>query len=469
LKGYDMDRHHIAIVDDDNEMRNMLVDYFRGKNHDVDAFPTALEALEWFSRTEPPELIISDIRMPQMDGLEFTRRVREKFPDVPIILITAFGSIESAIEAIKRGAFDYVTKPFKLAALEVVIARAFHFQSLKKENKILRAEIHKNKINPTELIGKSAPMREIFDLIQRVSPSMANILITGESGTGKEVIARSIHNLSSRSTSPFITINCTAIPEGILENELFGYAKSVNGHVTPRKGLLEEAQDGTLFLDEVGDLDMTIQAKLLRILQEKQFKTLDTEQTKDFNVRIIAATHKDLRQSIRNGTFREDLYYRLAVVPVNIPPLRFRTEDIPLLAQHFLEKYSHSNGFPIKKISTEAYQKLNAHRWEGNARELENMMERIVVLSRGPLIEASDIQLMDPSDTERFFGKAIEDSPTIETLEKRYIQYVLNKTGGKKEKASQILGINRRTLYRKEREYGFVEIDETMEALGNDK
>jgi DNA-binding NtrC family response regulator len=453
----------ITIIDDDTEMRSMLEDYFFAKNYEVNSFASAVEAFEKLKPQDPPEIIISDIRMPRMDGIEFVSKIKEKFPETLCILITAFGSIETAIDAIKKGAYDYITKPFKLAALEVTIEKALNFQKLKKENKILRTT-HKSQQTLEGLLGKSSAMQEVFDIINRVAPSMANILITGESGTGKELVAKAIHSLSPRSKGPFVSINCTSIPESLLESELFGHVKGAfTGAYQNKKGLFEEACGGTLFLDEIGDIDTSLQSKLLRVLQEKTIKPVGDLELKPIDVRIIAATHKDLRQAIRNNQFREDLYYRLAVVPVNIPPLRYRNEDIPLLIQHFLEKYCVLNHLSLKKISPEALNKLVHARWEGNVRELENIVERLVILSRGLIIEERDIQLNETGNTEKFFGKIVETYPTIEDFEKRYIQYILNKTGGKKEKASQILGINRRTLYRKEREYGFVDIDHDME------
>lgn len=450
---------HVAIVDDDDEMRSMLEDYFRSQDYQVSAFSSAIDALEKLRPIDPPDVVISDIRMPKMDGLELTLKIKEKFPDVCVILITAFGSIETAIEAIRRGAYDYLTKPFKLAALEVVANRAIGFQKLKKENKHLRMA-QKNSYNVQEIVGKNPSMKEVFDIIQRVAPSTANVLISGEVGTGKEMVARAIHNLSPRAQYPFVAINCTSIPEAILESELFGHVKGAfPGASHDKRGLFDEASPGTLFIDEIGDLDASMQAKILRAIQDQKIKPLGSQEYHSIDVRIIAATQKDLRQSIRQNNFREDLYYRLAVVPVSLPPLRYRQDDIPILAQHFVEKYSAINNLPPKKITQVALSKLMQARWEGNVRELENVIERAVILSKSSMIEDLDIQFNDQTDTDKFFGKVIESYPTIEDLEKKYIQYILNKTGGKKEKAAHILGINRRTLYRKEREYGFVEDD----------
>ena len=448
---------HVAVVDDDNEMRSMLEDYFRAQDYQVSAFSSAVEALDKLRPIDPPDVIISDIRMPKMDGLEFTVKIKEKFPETCVILITAFGSIETAIEAIRRGAYDYLTKPFKLAGLEVVINRAINFQKLKKENKQLRAS-QRTSYGLQGLIGKNPAMKEVFDVMNRVAPSMANILITGEVGTGKEMVARAIHHLSPRADHPFVAINCTSIPEALFESELFGHVKGAfPGASHDKRGLFDDAFGGTLFIDEIGDLDPSLQAKLLRAIQDQKIKPVGSNDFHAIDVRIVAATHRDLRQAIRLNNFREDLYYRLAVVPMNIPPLRYRQDDIPALAQHFMEKYSAINNVPVKTFTPGALTKLVNARWEGNVRELENVVERIVILSKHTMVEESDIHLNEQTDTDKFFGKAIESYPTIEDLEKKYIQYILTKTGGKKEKAAQILGINRRTLYRKEREYGLIE------------
>ncbi len=448
---------HVAVVDDDNEMRSMLEDYFRSQDYQVSSFSSAIEALEKLRPIDPPDVVVSDIRMPKMDGLEFTAKIKDKFPDTCVILITAFGSIETAVEAIRRGAYDYLIKPFKLAALEVVINRALGFQKLKRENKTLRAA-QKTSYSLQEMIGKNPSMKEVFELIHRIAPSMANVLISGEVGTGKEMLARTIHNISPRSGKPFMAINCTSIPEALFEAELFGHVKGAfPGASHDKQGIFDEAFGGTLFIDEIGDLDAALQAKLLRVLQDQKIKPVGATEYHSIDVRIIAATQKDLRQAIRQNNFREDLYYRLAVVPISLPPLRYRQDDIPILAQHFIEKYTAINSLPSKTLSPSALHKLVHARWDGNVRDLENVIERTVILSKNSVIEESEIQMNEQSDTEKFFGKAIEAYPTMEDLEKKYIQYILNKTGGRKEKAAQILGINRRTLYRKEREYGFVE------------
>jgi len=458
----------VVVVDDEKEMRSLLEDFLRNENYHVDLFPNAVEALKELSpggrlasdaAHGDIDVLISDIKMPQMDGLDFTTQLRKTRPEIPIILITAFGSIETAIEAMKRGAYNYVVKPFKLAEMSVHFDRALEFRKLQRDNTALRSEIRKS-YRVGEVLGKSPGMKEVFDLVNRVSQVTANVLITGESGTGKEMVAKAIHQSGPRANKPFVAINCTAIPETLLESELFGHAKgSFTGAIQRKRGLFEEANGGTLFLDEIGDMNVTLQSKLLRVIQERKVRAVGENTTQDVDVRIIAATHKDLKAAMKDGRFREDLFYRLSVIPIMIPPLRQRQEDIPLLAEHFLKKYAASNAAKIEGFTKKAITKLVSLKWEGNVRELENVVERAVVLSKGPLIEESDIPSGSFDNPEQFFGNAVEDFPTLEQLEKRYMGLILEKTAGRKDKASQILGINRRTLYRKEREYGFVEAD----------
>ncbi|MCM2279726.1 MAG: sigma-54 dependent transcriptional regulator [Oligoflexia bacterium] len=458
----------IVIIDDDAEMRSLLEDFLTNQGYHVSPFALAadaLQALETGGRLARDkaegdvDAIISDIKMPQIDGLEFTTRIKNSRPELPIILITAFGSIETAIEAMRRGAFHYVVKPFKLAEMGVHIDRAVEHRKLQRENLVLREEV-KRHWAMGDVIGKSPGMRAVFDLISRVSQATANVLITGESGTGKEMIARAIHQSGPRSERPFVAINCTAIPETLLESELFGHAKgSFTGAIQRKRGLFEEADGGTLFLDEIGDMNVSLQSKLLRVIQEKKVRPVGDNTARDIDVRIIAATHKDLKTAIKDGRFREDLYYRLSVIPIVVPPLRHRKEDIPLLAEHFLKKYAATNGARVTGFTKRAMAKLVNLRWEGNVRELENVIERAVVLAAGALIDEQDIPSPDTASAEQFFASGTADFPTLDQLEKRYIALVMEKTGGRKDKAAQILGINRRTLYRKEREYGLVSRD----------
>jgi two-component system, NtrC family, response regulator HydG len=450
----------IIIVDDDVEMRSLIEDFLRREGHNIKSFPDALQALSFLQKPTDdffPELIISDIQMPHMTGIEFTSKIKELSPELPVILATAFGSIDSAIDAMKRGAFDYITKPFKLSELSVNVQRALSYYKLQSDNQALRSQIEK-KFSRGSVLGKSQAMAQVFDLIERVAQVNANVLITGESGTGKEMVAKTIHSSGPRSDKPFIAVNCTAIPDNLLESELFGHAKgSFTGAYQRKKGLFEEANGGTLFLDEIGDMDVALQAKLLRVIQEKKIRPVGDNVTRDIDVRIIAATHKDLKQAIRAGHFREDLFYRLAVIPIVIPPLRHRKEDIPLLAMHFLKKYASQNGLNTKGFTPGAIAVLSRMKWDGNVRELENMIERIVVLAQKPTITEADIPAPEMVQVEDFYGEVTREMPTMEQLEKRYIQLVLEKTAGKKDRTAQILGINRRTLYRKEREYGLID------------
>lgn len=462
-------RGFVVVIDDEPEMRSLLVDHLHMEHYHVMEFPDGGAALAFLNSDKPEaqqvELVISDLRMPDVDGLSLLRNFKPKHPDVPVILMTAYASVESAVEGLRKGAFDYVTKPFKLAEMTHVVERAIIFGRLQRSNKSLTKEVRKTWAR-NDIIGKSLPLQNIFELIDRVANSTANVLITGESGTGKEVVAKAIHQKSPRSAKNFIAINCTAIPDALLESELFGHVKgSFTGAASDKKGLFEEADGGTLFLDEIGDMDMGLQAKILRVLQERTVRPVGSNQTKTVDVRVIAATHKDLKKGIVNGTFREDLFYRLSVIPIVVPPLRHRTEDIPLLANHFLSKYSLMNGGRVTGFSSEATQKLMSLSWPGNVRELENLVERLVVLSKHAIIQVEDIPTGEEKNFETFFGQNTSDLPSLEELEKRYIGLILEKTGSKKEKAAQILGINRRTLYRKERDYGYVTgADEEPEA-----
>lgn len=448
----------IYLIDDDAGMTSMLKDFLEGHRYRVQRFNSAQEAFQALS--EDVGLVITDLRMPGMDGLSFIEHSKRRWPFLPIILVTAFGSIETAIEATKKGAYHFLTKPVKLSELLVFTEKALYFRDLQKSNLILRNE-WKTQHSFSGIIGKSSAMLAVFDLIQRVAPSTANVLIQGDSGTGKEMVARAIHQMGPRKDKKFVAINCTAIPDTLLESELFGHAKgSFTGAIQRKLGLFEEADGGTIFLDEIGDMDLSLQTKLLRVIQERRIRAVGDNVDKPVDVRIIAATHKDLKLASREGRFREDLFYRLSVIPIYIPPLRHRIEDIPLLAQHFLEKYNSLTSQRPKSFSSEAMQSLISLPWEGNVRELENVIERAVVLSRTDVIEKTDLPQADSLSSEAFMSQAVEEMPTLDDMERRYIKFVMDKTGGRKEKAAHILGINRRTLYRKERDYGWIIEDE---------
>lgn len=461
----------IVVVDDDKEMRSLLSDFLTREGYSVQAFESAPLALSILRQSPRPHVdaLISDINMPEMSGMEFLSILRVERPGLPIILITAFGSVDAALDAMRKGAFHYVIKPFKLKEMVVTLEKALEQGQLIQENTLLREEV-KRKQGLGSLLGKSAEMQKIFELVQRVAQSNANILISGESGTGKEMVARSIHESGMRKKAPFIAINCSAIPETLLESELFGHAKgSFTGATQRKRGLIEEANGGTLFLDEIGDMSPVLQAKLLRVLQERKIRPVGDNNFYDVEIRVIAATHKDLKTGIKDGTFREDLYYRLSVIPILIPPLRDRKEDIPLLAEHFLEKFTKGMGtvkadLPIKGFTKAAVAKLMGLPWAGNVREIENVVERAVVLCTSEYIDAADIPDIElPSGTE-IFSTLTGDFPTLQQLEERYMKLVLQKTMGRKDRAAKILGVNRRTLYRKEREYGWVTGEEGEEG-----
>jgi len=449
----------IVIIDDDPEMRSMVEDHLKREGYQIKSFGSSPEAVKYLSSQHldaaGTELVLTDLRMPDLDGMDVLQQVRRLPQQIPVIIMTAYATVDTAVEGLRRGAFDYITKPFKLTELTLTVERALSFYRMKLQNQTLTSEVRKT-WSRQSIVGKSPALQDIFDLIERVGPSNTNVLITGESGTGKEVIARALHTSSPRADKPFMAINCTAIPETLMESELFGYVKGAfTGANQDKKGLFEEAQGGTVFLDEIGDMNVGLQAKLLRVLQERVIKPVGSSQAKPIDVRVIAATHKDLKKAIANQMFREDLYYRLSVIPIVMPPLRHRPEDVPLLAHHFLQKYCALNNRKNLSFTQDAIRKLMSFSWPGNVRELENMIERLVVLARGQQIDAPDIPAADQSSSEQFFGSSTRDMPTLEDLEKRYIEFILEKTGGKKEKAAQILGINRRTLYRKEKDYGF--------------
>ncbi len=445
----------IVVIDDDNAMREMVEDFLKSKNYQFESFSLATEAFASLQGQDLDSIqaIVTDQNMAGMDGVEFVQRMQKLAPDIPVIVMTAYASIDSAIEATRLGAFAYLSKPFKLTEFEVTLDKSIQLRNLKKENQSLKLSV-KNGWRFGQIIGKSRVMTEVFQTIQRVAPAQSTVLITGDSGTGKELVARAIHDYSPRKSKPFVAINCTAIPENLLESELFGHVKgSFTGALCDKKGLFEEANGGTLFLDEIGDLDMSLQAKLLRVLQERKIKPVGANQERAIDVRVVTATHKNLQKAIEDDLFREDLYYRLSVLPIQLPALRQRKEDIPLLANFFLEKYGRMNNSQVRAFSSEAMQELLTYPWNGNVRELENVVERLTVMTRGDVITSTNLQQSsNVVDSEDFFLTASQDWPTIEELNRRYIDIVLEKTGGRKEKAAQILGINRRTLYRREKD-----------------
>lgn len=450
--------HKIAVVDDDLEMGRLVADLLSDEGYSVERYSSAQEALVKFKK-ELPQVLITDLKMKEVDGMMFLKKMQADYPQVVTVMMTAFGSIETAIEAMKLGAYHYIVKPFKNEEMVLVARRAMERATLTQENKTLRKELKKT-FSLESIIGKSPAMLEVFDTVKRVANASATVLIRGESGCGKELVARAIHHSGSRKSKPFIAVNCTAIPEGLMESELFGHVKgSFTGAHADKKGLFEEANGGTLFLDEIGDLSLTLQAKLLRVLQDKTIRPVGSTENKEIDVRIVAATHRDLKVMVSDEKFREDLFYRLNVLPVNVPALRDRTEDIPLLVESFIAKFAAQNHSKVKGITGEAVAALLAHPWPGNVRELENLIERAVVLCPDDMIDKKDIMGSVIQEAKDKIEQLFSDTPTLEQIEERYIKIILGRMNNQKDKAAKALGINRRTLYRKERAYGLVSAD----------
>lgn len=441
---------HILVLDEDQNVHTAVTAVLQNHGYQVTNFQKtsdAITALKNDSKDKAIDLVISDIRIPEMDEKDFIKQVKEVHPEIPIILMTAFASIDNAIEAIRSGAFDFLKKPFKVPEVILAVERALKHYKIVEDHQLLTKEI-KKKWQMDRIIGKSQKMQDVFDLVKRVSTTTATVLITGESGTGKEMIARAVHESGSQANKPFVAINCAAIPEGLLESELFGHSKgSFTGANQTRKGLFQEADGGTLFLDEVGDMSMNLQAKLLRVLQDKKVKPVGENSYKKVNVRILAATNVGLKAAIEKGKFREDLFYRLNVIAIEVPPLRDRRDDIALLAQHFLEKYSATHQSSPKRFSKDALAHLIRQEWPGNIRELENLIERAVIICTGVEIGVADLTLDD--NFSSLPKLPTPDYPSLDEIEMHYIKYILEKTGGKKEVAAQILKIDRTTLHRR--------------------
>jgi len=447
----------LFIVDDDTAMREMLASLFRDRGYAIEEAACATEALERAGE-QCFDVILSDIRMPGKTGIEMVGELRDRLPETPVVLMTAFGSIDSAVESMRAGAFDYITKPFEPDAVVLTIERALEHRALEEENRRLRRALDQTS-SFGDLIGESSAMREVFALIRKVANSSSSVLITGESGTGKEVVARTLHYSGNRADQPFVPINCTAIPEGLLESELFGHVRGAftGAHAT-KLGLFEKANGGTLFLDEIGDMSLALQGKLLRVLQDREVRAVGGTQSTKINVRIVAATNNILSEEMEAGNFREDLYYRLNVIPIYIPPLRERQQDVPPLAKTFVAK--HSPDRP-RVISSRGLRHLSTFHWKGNARELENVIERALALSDADEIDIEDL-LLDSAGGEgsnhspaAMTYAAAENRLTLRELEDRYIEEVMRITDGNKVHAAKILGIDRKTLYRRaERENG---------------
>jgi DNA-binding NtrC family response regulator len=444
----------VLVAEDDRVARDLLCEILRGEGYDVDAVDDGAGAIERAQVGDGRyDLVVSDVRMERSGGLDVLAAFTEKAPGTPVILITAFGDVSGAMEAIQRGAYDYVSKPFNIEELRLTVARALERRRLVAEHK---PEPNESKSHLQDIVGKSAIMLEVYKLVARVAASTATVLVEGESGTGKELVARAIHTHSPRARAPFVPVNCTALTESLLESELFGHARGAfTGAVTSKRGLFETANGGTLFLDEIGDMGPKMQAQLLRTLQDGEVRPVGGSESIRVDVRIVCATNKDLDEEVKAGTFREDLYFRINVVTVRLPPLRERREDIPILVAHFLNKLARRERREPATLSPEALRLLTAYGWPGNVRELENAIERAVAVAKGNVVLPSDLPPevggppggLGPADAPGG-GGIIADRPTLGELERRYIQLVLQENAGNKKKAAEKLGIDRRTLYR---------------------
>jgi len=442
----------VLVVDDDPVACDLLREVLSKEKYEVEVAGGGQEAVER-GKEQPFDVVLVDVRMPDLDGLVVLRSLKVVNPETIVIMMTAFGSIETAIEAIKEGAYDYVSKPFKLEEIKLTIRRALEQRRLLRENLRFRQEL-REKYRFENIVGSSEKMLEVYKVIARVAPTRSTVLIQGESGTGKELIAKAIHYNSPRADRPFVAIDCGALAEGLLESELFGHVKGAfTGALASKKGLFEEAHGGTCFLDEVGDIGLGMQAKLLRVLQEHEIKRVGGVENIKVDVRIIAATNKDLEKLVQEGRFRDDLFYRLSVVTIPLPPLRERREDIPLLAYSFLRKYADQNDRPVSQVSSEAMALLEKYTWPGNVRELEHKIERAVALTTNPVLLPEDLPLKLRKLHEEAISP-IETPSSLRELEKKHIQKILKQTKGNKTLAAELLGIHRRTLYRLAKRYG---------------
>ncbi len=440
----------ILIVDDEKSLLDLLSVVFKKEGYAVRTASSGGQAREILEK-EPVDLVITDIKMPQTSGMDVLKFAKGLDPETPVILITAYGSIKQAIDALKAGALDYVVKPFDVEELKILVARGLEKLHLKRENILLKRDL-KDRYGFEKMVGKSRTMQEIYGLIEKVAATDSTVLITGESGTGKEMAARAVHAQSLRRDAPFVSINCAALPENLLESELFGHARGAfTGAVSEKKGMFEAATRGTLFLDEVGEMSPWTQVKLLRAIQERVVRRVGGNDEIPIDVRIIAATNQDLKKRIADGKFREELYYRLNVISFEMPPLRKRPEDIPLLTGHFLEKYSTKLGKTMKRMTPDVIGLLEAYHWPGNIRELENVVERVVAIEDRETITAAclPLEIVNPQrkeETQFLFRPGFNLSAYVDELTKKYVNQALLATAGNLRQAAPLLGISYRTL-----------------------
>jgi DNA-binding NtrC family response regulator len=446
-------RARVLVVEDDTAMSEMLREALDEGGYDVEVAGGGHAGVDRI-RQGGIDLVVSDVKMPDLDGLDMLREIKAVEPSPHVITITAFGSIDTAIRAVKLGAFDYITKPFEIDQLLLSVDKALAERALRSEVARLREEVGRS-YGFDNIIGRSPVMQEIFGMIRRLAGSSASVLVTGDSGTGKELIARSLHFTSARKNRPFVPINCAAIPDALLESELFGYKRGAFTDArTDRAGIFLEAEGGTIFLDEIAELSPALQAKLLRVLQDREIRPLGGNRSEKIDVRVIAATNRNLDARLEKGSFREDLYYRLNVIHIHLPSLRERTEDILPLADHFLCAAVARTGKPIRELSAQVKKTLLGYNWPGNVRELENVIERAVALAGGDVIQMDDL----PSGVRERkradnLGSALARGMTLEELEREYIERMVVAEGGNKTRAAQKLGLDRKTLYRKLEEY----------------
>ena len=447
-----MAKARALIVDDVVDMAETIANELGAAGFDTEVVHSGAAALERFGQ-EPADVVISDLRMKNVDGLDVLSGIKRADPTVPVIIMTAFGAIDSAVEAMRRGAFHYVTKPFELEALRSLVERACRERVLSRENALLRRTLRTNAA-AQKLLGGSAPMRRLRALIEQVAGAASSVLISGETGTGKELVALALHADSVRADKPFVAVNCAALPEPLLESELFGHARGAfTGAMQNRRGLFVEADEGTMFLDEIGDLPLPLQGKLLRVLKSGEVRPVGSEQSRRVDVRCVAATHKDLGELVQKSLFREDLFFRLDVLRVPVPALRERTDDIPMLVDHFLRKSLRgASRSVLAGFEPEALDFLTTCDWPGNVRQLENLIERLVVTAATPLARLIDVQqALGPVRNVDPIAPLLQKPLSLDELETRYIGAILQRVGGSKLKAAEILGVDPSTLYRREK------------------
>ena len=449
-------RAHILVVDDEINIRGALVTMLEKKGHQVRGVATAEEGLAQLEAA-PAELVITDLRMPGIGGMEFLSRLKDVWPDTEVVVMTAYGSIDTAVEAMRYGAYDYLTKPIDRERFPIVVDKALERHTLTTENKQLRDRLE-TRTRFDQMVGESEPMQRVYNLVDMVADSAVTVLLTGESGTGKELVARAIHHKSTRANGPFVTLNCGALPENLFESELFGYEKGAfTGAMTTKIGRFELADGGTLLLDEVGELSLKSQVDFLRVLETKEFRHLGGTKLITVDARIIAATNRNLEEAVKQGDFREDLYYRLNVVPIRLPPLRERGDDIPLLAERFLSEFTAQHRREPKDISRDAMRLLRLYAWPGNIRQLRNLMERLVITVRDSGIQPEHLPEEIQASKEDARTMVVALGSSLKDIERETIRRTLAEVTNHREKAAKLLGISLRALQYKIKEYGIRE------------